>query len=570
MPHHTHRLASLLLALLLLASGCTAAPTPDSAAVPTVSPLPAADNNGDLVYSNDSATVADLPAAPIPPPPTVTDPPAPTTAPPPTAAPVPTSTPVISPTVSSSVLNISSQALALLPEYASDLDEAAAWNRYVITATLLPDTRTLQGEMLLEVGNQGNTPYQALYFRLYPNHPDFAGGSLQVDEGVLVDGQPVALSSTQEGVLLRVDLPQPLVPGEQAVVEMRFTTTTPRNASGWAYGAFNQEAGVWALASFYPILAARFGETWDLREVSSMGDLVVSETALYDVTIDTPPDWTLVTTGTRIDQMPLDHGPRRERFVSGPQRDFFLAALNGLAQASIMVDGTRVVSYYQPDNPDTGQRSLDIAEQSLRVFNARFGRYPLGEMEVIQAGLTKFLGVEYPGVMLIEQSLYDRPGRLLDTTVTHEVGHQWWYSLVGNDVQGEPWLDEGLTSYAQVLYYEGLGNSAAAEGELEEFRRAYATIRGTARDGAVGGPAGSFEGTYFTLVYAKGALFFHAMRQQMGEEAFTRFLQDYYATYRYDEATGEDMLATAQQACGCDLQSLYDRWINQPGAVDIP
>ena len=60
-------------------------------------------------------------------------------------------------------------------------------------------------------------------------------------------------------------------------------------------------------------------------------------------------------------------------------------------------------------------------------------RFQGGELEVVQGAMTTFLGMEYPGVVLIEQELYENNGRGLETTVAHEVAHQWWYSLVGND-----------------------------------------------------------------------------------------------------------------------------------------
>lgn len=490
-------------------------------------------------------------------------------------APPPTSTPLAAPdstlllTATSAIINLADQGAALLPDFAADLHAAGAWDHYRIEAVLLPDELTIAGRMDLELSNRGSSPLDALYFHLYPNHPDF-GGLLTIGEGVLVDGQPVATALEQEGVLLRLALNQPLAPGAGALVSLNFAARTPQNASGSTYGAFNWEGGVWALASFAPVLARRFGDAWDLRPVSDQGDLAVTETALYDVTIDTPPDWSLVATGARVAQQQLDHGPRRERFVSGPQRDFFLAAFRGLDQASTVVDGTRLVSYYQRDNPAAGRQSLVVAGQALRIFNSRFGRYPLNELELLQVPLTRFWGVEYPGVILIEQGLYRRGGRELDTTVAHEVAHQWWYSLVGNDVQGEPWLDEGLTSYAQVLYYEGQGNLIAAESELQRFRDQYLAARKAGHDGSVGGAAGSFGDNYFALVYAKGALFFHALRLSIGEEAFSRFLQSYYATYRYGEATGGEMLQQAETACGCDLQPLYDDWINESAPVAIP
>jgi aminopeptidase N len=465
-------------------------------------------------------------------------------------------------------LDVNAQTAALLPAFVGDMAQAEAWDRYSLDLTLDPVALTVSGSMRLDLRNRSADSFDALFFHLYPNHPDF-GGSLRVTN-VLVNGQPALVSSEAGNVRMQVSLAQPLAPGEETSVTLDFVASTQRNASSRAYGAFNQEAGVWALASFYPVLARYFpGSGWDRRPISSRGDLAVTETTLYDVTVLSPPPWVLATTGSRIEDGAAENGQRRERFVSGPQRDFFITALNGLDQASAVVDGTRVVTYFQPASAAAGQRSLQAAEDALRAFNARFGPYPLAEMEVVQAALTNFLGVEYPGIMLIEQNLYRQGGLGLEVTVAHEVAHQWWYSLVGNDVQGQPWLDEGLASFSQIVYREARGDGGGAE-ELWAFRERVEAARAAGRDGVVDQPAGAFSGNYVTLVYAKGALFFQALRQQLGDETFFRFLQNYYATYRYRDATGEGLLATAESTCGCDLKQFYADWITTVAPVTLP
>jgi aminopeptidase N len=95
-------------------------------------------------------------------------------------------------------------------------------------------------------------------------------------------------------------------------------------------------------------------------------------------------------------------------------------------------------------------------------------------------------------------------------------------------------------------------------------------VRGTSRDGPIGGPVDSFRGNYVALVYAKGALFFHALRLRMGDETFNQFLQNYYGGYRYGEASGPGMLEVAEATCNCDLQPLYDEWVHQPTVSTVP
>jgi aminopeptidase N len=288
------------------------------------------------------------------------------------------------------------------------------------------------------------------------------------------------------------------------------------------------------------------------------------------VTIDAPTGWTLVTSGVRVSAGSAGAGVRRERFVSGPQREFYLGATQGLEQASSVVDGTRVVSHYQAANPDAGRRALEVGEAALRAFNARYGRYPLAELEIVQGAMTTFLGMEYPGVVLIEQQLYARNGRGLETTVAHEVAHQWWYSLVGNDAQGEPWLDEGLASYSQVVYYEAQRRPELVLAELNAFRDIYGGLRAQRRDAPLATPPTGLRGIYVPIVYAKGALFFQALRAQIGETAFDRFLKTYFEAGRYRSIAGPDLLRAAEGACKCELDPLFNDWVLTAAPVRIP
>lgn len=464
---------------------------------------------------------------------------------------------------------VAAQAPALLPAQSGDLTRAGEWDRYTIVAALDPARPAIRGSVAVEVTNRSAAPYERLYFRLYPNHPDF-GGRLDVT-GATVDGRSVRSGTERGDTLLWLALPTPLAPGKTARAELSFVTRTPRDASGDTFGAHNLEAGLWSLANFYPVLARHLGAAgWDRRPIESRGDFTVTDVALYDVTVDVPAGWTLISTGARVGTGAASEGVRRERFVSGPQREFYLGATQGLDQASTVVDGTRLVSHFQRDDAEAGRRALAVGERALRAFNARFGAYPLAELEIVQGAMTQFLGMEYPGVVLIEQELYESNGRGLETTVAHELAHQWWYSQVGSDAQGEPWLDEGLASYSQVLYYEATGDTRQALAELDGFRNTYRQARSSRRDAPLGSPPQNLAGIYVPIVYAKGGLFFHALRGQIGEEAFGRFLQGYYAAGRYGEVSGPDLLRAAENACGCELDPLYRDWVLTAARVPIP
>ncbi|GIV88004.1 MAG: peptidase M1 [Chloroflexus sp.] len=464
---------------------------------------------------------------------------------------------------------ITAQTIAMRPDYVTDLTYQD-WDRYTIQIQLDPAALQLSGNLTVRLTNRTTVDFDTIWFHLYPNHPDF-GGRLDVTSA-RIDDIPVPSRTLHNDTLIGLQTPHPIAPGQSTTVTMTFTARTPRNASRKSFGAYNLEAGVWSIASFYPMLARYIeGIGWDTRPIVSRGDFTVSAIALYDVTVEAPVDWQLVTSGSQLEQHILADGRQRVRFVSGPQREFYLAALQGLVATSADVDGTRVISYVQANDPDAGTRSLAIATTALRIFNQRFGAYPYAEFEIIQAALTQFYGMEYPGVVLIEQRLYQRNDHLLETTIAHEIGHQWWYGLVGNDAQGEAWLDEGLASYSQILYYEMTDNLTQAQAELDAFRAAYRRLRERGGDAPLATPPSELgNGRYVPVVYAKGALFFHALRQQIGEAAFNDFLQGYVTAARYREIAGPDLLRAAEEACACTLDAMFHNWVITAEPVTIP
>src|SRR5699024_596396 len=117
------------------------------------------------------------------------------------------------------------------------------------------------------------------------------------------------------------------------------------------------------------------------------------------------------------------------------------------------VDGTLVKLYYLDENPSMMKKSLEIGENSLKVFNKLFGQYPYGAYSIV---MTEFpTGMEYPGIVFISEDYFrEELSSRLEQVIVHETAHQWWYGLVGNDQIKEAWLDESLASYSESIYYK--------------------------------------------------------------------------------------------------------------------
>jgi aminopeptidase N len=220
-----------------------------------------------------------------------------------------------------------------------------------------------------------------------------------------------------------------------------------------------------------------------------------------------------------------------------------------------------VRSYYLPGDETAGRAALNTAAAALRAYADAYGAYPFPEMTVVEAPL-QYYGMEYPTLNLIGTSLYRDQRAQLEDRVAHEIAHQWWYSQVGNDQINTPWLDEGLAEYSTATYYSQVYGEARANTLVNQrWLVPYQLAVDEGRDAVVNQPSAAFGPEYEIVVYGKAALFFDALRQQLGDALYRSVLQAYVERFRWRIATPDDFLGVAEEVSGQDLDGLYSRWI---------
>ncbi len=451
----------------------------------------------------------------------------------------------------------SDQRAAMHSSTRDDIASHSAVPHYQITSTIDPVARTWQGQQTLTYTNQSGVILDKLYFRLFPNLLDL-GGDLTIT-AASVAGISVPVQYEANRYLARLDLTTPLAAGAQITTTLDFVTTVPDNVGQTLYGAFNHDSQNLALASAYPLLANNPAGVWEIDVPDTKGDLVNSPVALYDVTITAPLGYSIVTTGTATSSTRTATN-QQIHVVSGLQRDFMVVATT-LAHVSTTVDGTILNVYYPNGNTRGGQLALKFARQAVHLYNGMFGQYPYNELDMVAVDAGTFYGVEYPGLLLFDQRLFVKAW-FFESIVAHEVAHQWFYNVIGNDVQTHAWVDESFATYAQLLYREKIWGTAAAAIERDGFIAQYTKLQARRSDGAIDQHMRTFTlYSYNVLAYAKAALYLDAVRAQVGPDVFAQAVRDYYAAHRYDIVDGTAFVGAVQSACTCDIQPLYTHWV---------
>jgi aminopeptidase N len=347
-------------------------------------------------------------------------------------------------------------------------------------------------------------------------------------------------------------------------VELAYSARVPALDVTTGYNQFGLHDDVLTLPNFYPQIPAYDDEGWNLTLGPGYGDAVFSDTALYQVNITAPDDQVIATSGT-CEAQAAPAGQQVQHCVSGPMRDFMIAMSSDYQIKSDTIDGVTVNSYYRGRFTAEGERGLQVVADALRTYNQLIGEYPFSELDLIGTPTTAG-GIEYPGLIVVAEGLYGQNPIFYESATAHEVAHQWWYSLVGNDQIDEPWLDEALTQFTTALYFHEMYGSPGLSGFVESLQERYDQVKGKSDDKRADLPVADYdEGQYGAIVYGKAALFFNAIYEAIGPEEFNHLLQDYFAQYRYGVAYPQDFLKVAEGYVGkAKLDELLKEWITTP------
>jgi len=442
---------------------------------------------------------------------------------------------------------------------------------YRVSGNLVPASEQpgrIEGTLQLSYIDFTDQEQTELYLRLYPNFEEYGGGSMTV-ANVTVDGQPVEPVIDTDTSLATITLPAPLSPGGRAELSLDFVTTIP-NDPVTSYGMFGyfSDTQSYNLAQWMPLLAGWDPATgWLLDIPNSVGDPVFSNAAMYEIELTAPSDLTFVTSGSET--VTDVQGPlTTHRWAAGPVRDFVMSAGTNLAVMEQQIGETIVRSWYFPGYEEAASVVLQYSVDALDIFSRDFGIYPYREMDLIQTQLGgQAAGVEFPGIMYIGATHYDPESVYLEFTVVHEIAHQWWYGIVGNNQYLHAFLDEALANESSMIYKEAVDGPDAALAWVQGFlQRPFLTMLfGPTGDMVVDQPSANFStnAPYGRTVYGKGALGFDTIRRTIGDDAFFRGLQAYVRDHRFGIAQPEDLLSALETASGQDLHELWAHWFNR-------
>jgi hypothetical protein len=353
---------------------------------------------------------------------------------------------------------------------------------------------------------------------------------------------------------LVVRLEEPLAPGQSISLELDFVGTVPEEAG--RAGLYSRSDHAHVLYSWFPEMAVWRDGGWVLPALPLQSD--PSHVPIHDlnVNLSLPNGWRVVASGREFapDEMGKPwriEAPAVRNGVICVLRDFQELAGDALG------GDTRVRVHSRPYLPRERvlgrmDDALRAAVSSLNRFDAWYGPYPYFEFDVVLVPLGfGVAGMEASGIVLIHDGLMwqepladaDLPGseRLdsLETTVVHEVAHQWWYGVVGNDTWSEAWLDEPLVTWATLTWTRAEHGEETAKASATSRAELWPTFVSSRQDKPLTSDADELGLMGFgILLYGKGPLMYEALALEIGDRRLRHAVRQWYLDRAWTIADG--------------------------------
>jgi len=257
------------------------------------------------------------------------------------------------------------------------------------------------------------------------------------------------------------------------------------------------------------------------------------------------------------------------------------AAANGsfvagsLQLTPVQTEGYQVSVYTAKAQASTAAPYANSLAHILSYFSDTFGQLENGTtMTIAQLPNGSLNGFSAPGLLLISERQWSTKPN--DRLLSQLAAGQWWGDRVLPASFADTWLTDGMSRYAEAMYAEQSDGLAGLHKALDDYAvGALMYESGTAI--AQAQRLGPYSASYESIVADKGAMVFHMLRTELGDEAFTSLLKDFYKQHdgktasidEFEKLTATKVPPASPDQPGVNLLSFYSQWLNSTGVPEF-
>lgn len=420
--------------------------------------------------------------------------------------------------------------------------------------------KTLKLHLYPQFFEEGATEYIVPSTRMsnaYPNGMSYA--EFNVNRVKVEEQDKTIVYENECDSILSIELTSSLLPQERTKIEIEYSFILPNCCHRFGYGDNTINLG-----NFYPVLCVYENDKFSTNPYNSNGDPFYSDIANYCVSITTSKQYIVAGTGVKI-QEKIEDNHKTTTFYAKVVRDFALVLSNKFSIINHTLKNINIEYYYFNDAEPN--RSLQAGVDAINTFSELFGTYPYSTYSIVQTDFV-YGGMEYPNLVMISNSIDNKDDFI--NVIIHETAHQWWYGMVGNDAFTYPWLDEALTEFSTLLFYDNCEGYNLTHSQMVEIAKENYTLFISVYEDVLGDIDTSMravskystEPEYTYCTYVKGVLMYDSLYNLIGEKKFVESLKTYFENNKFSNTTPNNLIQAFNEITKQDFNNFFSSWTN--------
>jgi hypothetical protein len=235
---------------------------------------------------------------------------------------------------------------------------------------------------------------------------------------------------------------------------------------------------------------------------------------------------------------------------------------------------------FTPKNAAIWKNSIEYLNDGTYYYSLWNGDYPYSHVTAVDGTISAGGGMEYPNITVIGNTSNQKD---LEVVIVHEVGHNWFYGILGTNERVHGWMDEGLNTLNEMRYIQTkypnnsyfsdmlLNNKFHFE-DLDHHDSgdiSYQLLAMLGEDQPIETASEKFNPTnYGVVMYQKTGLIFFYLKAYLGEEMFDKCMKSYFETWKFKHPQPEDLCNIFESISGKDLKWVFVDLIQTTNHID--
>jgi hypothetical protein len=506
---------------------------------------------------------------------------------------------------------------------------------YNITADLNAEKKILSGKGTIIYYNNSPDTLKTIVWHLYQNifrkdssprkNDEQSTRAYSVTKGIDIESVVINGTTSElkiDETIMETPLTTPLLPTSSVTINIVWNYEIPKDAD-LRTGSDGNDFGI---CQWYPQIAVYDDiKGWDKTQYLGIAEFY-TEYGNWNVELTVPKNFIIASTGTLMNPIDVLTASQLQRFNSLTKdsttriilpeeieststqinkesavwkfsaeniRDFAWAASpNFVWDGTMTNDGVRINAFYHPDLFSTSvpllmgdasnwDEGAAMAKHAIEHFSKNFGKYIYPQATVVSGPV---VGMEYPMMVFVESG--NAVLNLMYYTLAHELGHEWYPMMIGNNETNYPFMDEGFNTYITATAVEDRygSNGMLHEDFVKEYswmhlpetnarlfeQRMYLmSARADNEATIMSHPYLIPNSQYGVMAYQKPATVLVMLEDLIGKETFSAAMNEYYKRWIFKHPYPADFFNTIEDVSGLDLDWFWNQWFDQTWKLDL-